>query len=300
MTFAKNGVGELGHDFWEMRSLIKQLITIKFSWNVLNANQLTSIKMVMILNIATSLNLIVIGFVPGVGDAIAKVGKKGLSFLDNNRILKEMGEFLGENIIAPILNSVGDLTAPIVDQIKNAIRGKLTEAQDIALLLGKGVDNVIDDVTGRPQVATEGAGNVPSQVDNVNQPMQMFQPDLTRGDTLASEELVDSMRQHGKEITVAKPGFDDERMLNYFGANASVNTENMDNILVRPDVRKIELLEEFLHGTQSKLDIIEKRGHHSAEIHVKDFMIRHKDMLGLSDKDIEALIKLRDSYIKGF
>ena len=172
MTFAKNGVGELGHDFWEMRSLIKQLITIKFSWNVLNANQLTSIKMVMILNIATSLNLIVIGFVPGVGDAIAKVGKKGLSFLDNNRILKEMGEFLGENIIAPILNSVGDLTAPIVDQIKNAIRGKLTEAQDIALLLGKGVDNVIDDVTGRPQVATEGAGNVPSQVDNVNQPMQ--------------------------------------------------------------------------------------------------------------------------------
>ena len=39
--------------------------------------------------------------------------------------------------------------------------------------MGEGVDNVIDDVTGRSQVATEGVGNVPSQVDNINQPMQM-------------------------------------------------------------------------------------------------------------------------------
>ena len=35
--------------------------------------------------------------------------------------------------------------------------------------MGEGVDNVIDDVTGRPQVATEGAGNVRVET---NQPMQ--------------------------------------------------------------------------------------------------------------------------------
>ena len=121
--------------------------------------------------------LIAIGFIPGIGDGIKTIGKRGLGYLDNNRILKNMGEFLGENIIAPILNSVGDLTAPIVDQIKNAIRRKLTEAE-IARQLGEGVDNVIDDVTGRPQVATEGAGNVPSRMETEppvrgNEPMQM-------------------------------------------------------------------------------------------------------------------------------
>ena len=122
-----------------------------------------------------TLVLIVIGFVPGIGDAIAKLGKRGLRYLDNNRILKQMGEFLGENIIAPILNRVGDLTAPLVDQIKNAIRRKLEEAQQIARQLGEGVDNVIDDVTGKgqPRLATEGAGNVTSnQIDNTNQPLR--------------------------------------------------------------------------------------------------------------------------------
>ena len=32
------------------------------------------------------------------------------------------------------------------------------------------------------------------------------------------------------------------------------------------------------------------------EIHVKDFMIRHKDMLGFSNKDIEALRIMKKSY----
>ena len=113
--------------------------------------------------------LIAIGFIPGIGDGIKSIGRRGIRYLDNNRILKKIGEFLGENIIAPILNRVGDLTAPIVDQIKNAIRRKLTEAQEIARQLGEGADNV----TGRPQVATEGVGNVsPSRIDNTNQPRQ--------------------------------------------------------------------------------------------------------------------------------
>jgi hypothetical protein len=32
----------------------------------------------------------------------------------------------------------------------------------------------------------------------------------------------------------------------------------------------------------------------SAETHVKDFMIRHQDMLGLSDADIDVITALRD------
>ena len=48
--------------------------------------------------------LIVIGFIPGIEDGIKTIGKRGLGYLDNNRILKQMGEFLGEKIIAPILD----------------------------------------------------------------------------------------------------------------------------------------------------------------------------------------------------
>ena len=117
-----------------------------------------------------ALVLIVIGFVPGVGDFIKGIGKTGIRYLDNNRITKQIGQWLGDNIISPILKRVRDLTAPIVGQIKDAIRRKLDEAQEIARGLGEGVDNVIDDVTGRPQVATEGAGSVnPSRIES-NQP----------------------------------------------------------------------------------------------------------------------------------
>ena len=125
-----------------------------------------------------TLVLIVIGFVPGVGDAIKSIGRRGIRYLDNNRITKRIGEWLGDNIISPILERVGDLTAPVVGQIKDAIRRKLAEAQEIARQLGEGAGNVIDDVTGRPQVATEGVGNVPSRMETDppvmgNEPMQM-------------------------------------------------------------------------------------------------------------------------------
>ena len=65
------------------------------------------------------------------------------------------------------------------------------------------------------------------------------------------------------------------------------------------DVRKIEILEEFLHGIQQKLGIIERLGNYGSEIHVKDFMIKHQKILGLSNNDIKALIIMKNSYIKG-
>ena len=49
--------------------------------------------------------------------------------------------------------------------------------------------------------------------------------------------------------------------------------------------------------TQEKLGIAEKLGRYglgSAETHVKDFMIRHKKMLGLSDEDVAILKILKD------
>jgi hypothetical protein len=125
----------------------------------------------------------------------------------------------------------------------------------------------------------------------------MFQPDPIRGDTVASDNLINSIRQKGREITIATPGSEEARFLDYFGANASVNTSNTDLILIRSDVRKIEIIEEFLHGTQQRLGIIDRLGNNDAEIHVKDFMIRHQKMLGLSDRDVRVLTIMKNSYI---
>ena len=130
---------------------------------------------------------------------------------------------MGDNIISPILERVGDITAPVVGQIKDAIRRKLTEAQEIARQLGEGANNVIDDVTGRPQVATEGAGNVPSRMETEppvwgNEPMQStVTPGSSGGvpniranlgedvfsnlaEELTEKQIQDLVSQHGSDL----------------------------------------------------------------------------------------------------
>jgi len=57
---------------------------------------------------------------------------------------------------------------------------------------------------------------------------------------------------------------------------------------------KIAALEEFLHGTQAKLGLIERL---EAEIEVKDFMLRHAKMLGLTENDCIVLQQLKETEI---
>jgi len=52
---------------------------------------------------------------------------------------------------------------------------------------------------------------------------------------------------------------------------------------------RISLLEEFLHGTQNRLGIIDKVGVRGAETHVKVFMLRHQRLLGISAEDAKIL-----------
>ena len=113
-----------------------------------------------------------------------------------------------------------------------------------------------------------------------------------RGSELASQELLDAMGRHGRRI------WQDEeaaRYLDYFGAEAS--SANATDITLRPDARKIEALEEFLHGTQRRLGL-EEMGILRMEIHVKDFMIRHQTILGISDYDIAIVKKSLKQYIE--
>ena len=107
----------------------------------------------------------------------------------------------------------------------------------------------------------------------------------------ASPELLKAIQQR-RAVTIAEPGTDAERFLNYRDAEAAAFGE--EDILVRPDPSKAALLEEFLHGTQQRLGIIDDIGRAASETHVKDFMIRHKDMLDLSAEDVRRLQILKD------
>ena len=105
------------------------------------------------------------------------------------------------------------------------------------------------------------------------------------------------------------------RYLEFMKAEANVGGENMDHILVRSNPSKAAILEEFLHGAQHKLGTIDRLGVQGAEAHwndplkrgtyqlvpkpgsfqhVKDFMIRHAKILGLSTEDVEILKELKD------
>ncbi|MFC3121518.1 hypothetical protein, partial [Agaribacter flavus] len=112
----------------------------------------------------------------------------------------------------------------------------------------------------------------------------------------ASPELLSTVSKK-RDVVVAQPGSEELRMLDFFGAEASVGGTNNTHILLRENPSKAALLEEFLHGTQTRLGITERLGTSglgSAETHVKDFMIRHQKMLGLSDEDVQILQILKE------
>ena len=65
------------------------------------------------------------------------------------------------------------------------------------------------------------------------------------------------------------------------GAEAAAGGPGRLAILLRENPSQAAAMEEFLHGTQDRLGIIERLGEDGAESHVKDFMARHSRLLGL-------------------
>lgn len=112
----------------------------------------------------------------------------------------------------------------------------------------------------------------------------------------ASDQLLDAVASK-RSLRIARPRSEELRMLDYFGAEASVGGESYSSIILRRNPSKVAVLEEFLHGTQARLGIVDRLGRSglgSAETHVKNFMIPHRSMLGLSNDDVAMLTKLRD------
>lgn len=111
----------------------------------------------------------------------------------------------------------------------------------------------------------------------------------------ATPELLDAIRSKGRTIKIVQEGSEEARYLDFIGAEANVGGETMSHILLRPNPGKAAALEAFLHGTQHRLGIIDRMGINGAETHVKDFMIRHRKLLGLGDEDVDILRQLMDA-----
>lgn len=116
-----------------------------------------------------------------------------------------------------------------------------------------------------------------------------------RAGEAASPELIARVLRKGRTIAYASEGTEELRYLDYMNANANVGGGDCTHIILRTDARRIEVLEEFLHGTQWKAQVIQRLGFPLFEVHVKEFMLRHRRLLGLSDEEVAVLNDLLSS-----
>ncbi len=58
-------------------------------------------------------------------------------------------------------------------------------------------------------------------------------------------------------------------------------------------------MEEFLHGTQDRLGIVNRLGTQGAELHVNQFMVRHKKMLNLTPGEVRNIELTIEQVNKG-
>lgn len=115
----------------------------------------------------------------------------------------------------------------------------------------------------------------------------------------ASPALVARVKQHGRTLVFAEVGTEEARYLDVMGAEANVGGPDLTHIVLRPAPSKVALLEEFLHGTQWRLGIVQRLGVARAEFHVKAFMIRHRRLLGLGEADVHILRQLEREAREG-
>ena len=94
-------------------------------------------------------------------------------------------------------------------------------------------------------------------------------------------ELMSKMVSKGRTFTFALEGSEDLRYLQYWKAEGNCGGPGCLHILLPENPSKEAIWEEFLHGTQSRLGIIDRLGTDGAEMHVKNFMSRHKRLLHL-------------------
>lgn len=145
---------------------------------------------------------------------------------------------------------------------------------------GKLISRMLDELTPRPK-----------ELFMPEVPKELRHLELSK----AEPELISAMQAKGRTIEVAKPGsFHYSRLQRHELAGSAMN----DDIFLIENGPKIAALEEFLHGTQRKLPTLAKIEDVILEIDVKDFMVRHRKLLGLSNNDVKVLEALKEGEIE--
>jgi hypothetical protein len=123
---------------------------------------------------------------------------------------------------------------------------------------------------------------------------------MPTGLQLATPELLNGMQRKGRVVDFARHGTDELRYLDAIGCDGNAGGPNFTHILLRENPSKIAALEEFLHGTQSKLGLFDSKNMPRlvGEVRVKDFMLRHQTLLGLTDNEALVLKALKQNEIE--
>lgn len=114
----------------------------------------------------------------------------------------------------------------------------------------------------------------------------------------ASPELLNSMKAKGRTFVIAAEGSEELAYMEKMKVNALVRGEGSTEIWLKERPHKIAALEEFLHGSQAKHGWLTVMPEEIAEVKVKDFMLRHQRLLGLSENDCSVLKVMKQREIE--
>jgi hypothetical protein len=110
----------------------------------------------------------------------------------------------------------------------------------------------------------------------------------------APEALLRKLLARGYEIL---QGPEIEAYLDARAANAATFLQG--DLLLRPDPRRLEVLEEYLHNVQHRIGLTDRMSMSELERHVKHFMLRHRTLLGINADDAAWLATWLDAFAEG-
>jgi RHS repeat-associated protein len=243
---------------------------------------------------------------PGRSDSCSLGELGGFWNSDDGEKTRRVGQRLGQHLLnlpQAMIDGLFDTVTDPVQALRDAVNAPFEVLRDLALgsLCGD-PDMIADGIFGYAMLVAGGQEGWNAGVDHMPFHRRLPSPRIEsktsfsvgpRGEELASPELLDAVTRNGRREIFQDS--ETQRLLDYFRANASASADGK-SISLRSDPRKIEVLEEFLHGTQVRLGIQDRMSTSQSEIHVKSFMIRHKKILGISEADVEWLTKSMDMY----
>lgn len=124
-------------------------------------------------------------------------------------------------------------------------------------------------------------------------PQELQQIELQK----ATPELLAGMADKGRHIVIAAADSEELAYMDAMHVNALTRGVSKSEIWLRENPFKIAALEEFLHGSQARHGWLLSMPDEIAEIKVKDFMLRHQKILGLTPNDCTVLRAMKQKEI---